>query len=206
MGNGINKGNLDKMYSIPVTLNMLKEIKSQGIKPEHIRQFIKNYGKDAGGMPKIRSDDWRRLRDILIQNPALQLIGQINSGKSHLVKKLIENDKSRVYIMLDSHGEYDLPVVHQITHDLKESVKLSLPKEPVGIVAMFGMYKDLILRDRFPAHYVLVVEEAMKYEKKGLKVLVAECRKFIKPLIVNQSRLYDFCPAIQTVPYHQFKY
>ena len=84
-----NNGNLDKMWSVPVTGDMLRHIKKKGIKPEHVREFFRNYGKDKKDMPQIGSWDWRRLRDLLDRNPAIQLVGQINAGKTHLVKSLV---------------------------------------------------------------------------------------------------------------------
>ena len=198
-------GNLDKNYSVPMSMDMLIDLKKKGIKPEHVREFIRNYGKDKKDMPQVMSSDWRKMRDLLERNPAIQLVGQINAGKTHLVKLLVENDKNRVYIVLDSHNEFDLPEINQLTTQLQESCKLSLPKEPIGAVAMFEMYKDLLRREKFPAHYILVIEEALRYEKKGLKVVLAECRKFIKVLAIMQERVYTFCPACEVVPYNKFQ-
>jgi hypothetical protein len=201
----MSRGKLDKMYSVPMTMDMLIETRQKGIKPEHLREFIRNFGKDTSSKPKIHSDDWRKLRDMLERNPALQVVGQIGAGKTHLVKSLIKNDRNRVYIILDSHNEFDLPEINQLNSNLEESSKLSLPKEPIGAVAMFNMYKDLIRREKFPAHYVLVIEEALRYENKGLKVLLAECRKFIKVLAIMQEHVYTFCPACEIIPYNQFQ-
>jgi hypothetical protein len=196
---------LDKNHSISLSESLKHMVVQKGIKPENFREFIKNYGSQNGGMPRIQTSDWRKLRDVLQNNPALQLVGNINSGKSYLVRKLIENDKNRVYIVLDSHNEFDLPEINQLNTTLQESSKLTLHKEPVAALSMFSMYADMIRREKFPAHYVLVIEEAMRYENAGLKVLLAECRKFIKVMAIMQQKLYNFCPAIETIPYNKFQ-
>lgn len=194
----------DISWSIALNKELQQQVIEKGIKPDHIRNFIREF--ETNGNSAIPSNDWRSLKHILKRMPSLQLVGDIGSGKTHLTKTLIQNDNDHIYIVLDSHDEYvDLPGIQQITSDLKSSCRIIVPKLPESAIAMFGVYKNLITNNTFPANYVLVIDEAFRYKKAGIKNLLAESRKFIKVLAVTQESLAEYCPKAKVKPYIEYK-
>jgi hypothetical protein len=180
----------------------LKQLFRDGkVTPEDVRRFLKNF-KESEGIP---SNDWQALSEVLDTVPSLQLVGDIGAGKSYLVKQLVHHDKKRVYIVLDAHNEYpELPSVNNIVPEQTVSARIELPKMPEGAMGMFTVYKGLVTNRVFPPNFVLVVEEALRYENVGLKNLLAESRKFIKVVAVMQEKPYDFCPSVKVKPHKPF--
>lgn len=196
---------IDKIWPIGLNEEQHIIVAQKGIKPEHIRHFIDNF-EQRNGLKRIDSGDWRELRSILERVPSLQLVGDVGSGKTHLARSLIENDKDHIYIVLDAHEEFThLPEEHQILPSITKNCRIKLPEQPAGAVGMFKVYYNLIMNNAFPANFVLVVEEAMRYKDTGIKNLLAEARKFIKVLTLNQELLVDFVPHITVKPYNQYR-
>lgn len=206
MGRKLGKNTkISKIWPIGLTESQHLVVAKKGIKPEHIRHFIDTF-EERNGLKQIRSNDWRELRSILERVPSLQLVGDIGSGKTFLTRSLIENDKGHVFIVLDAHNEFGhLPLEHQILPSIARSCRIKLPDQPEGAIGMFKVYYNLIMNNTYPAHFVLVVEEAMRYKNTGIKNLMAEARKFIKVLALSQEQLVDFCPHINVKPYNQYR-
>ena len=191
-------------WPIGLTEKQLIKVRKDGLTPAIMRAFIDNYGRGDITDPEkwIRSDDWERLKSLLEDKPSLQLVGDVESGKTFLASLLIRHDSEHVFIVLDAHNEFSfLPEVNTITHDLTGSCRIKLPDQPAGAVGMFSVYYNLIMNQIFPKHYILVVEEALRYKDTGIKNLLAEARKFIKVLAVSQEQLVDFVPDVKVVPY-----
>lgn len=202
----VKKVKLSKQYNFAVSEEQKRKAAQKGIKPEHFRAFIEKFGKEENGKNMIRSDEWRRLRDIIVKSPSLNIVGDINSGKTYLVKELIKNDRNHVYIILDAHNEFDyLPEINNITPDLKETCRIKLPDAPMGSIGMFNVYYNLITNNRFPAHFCLICEEALRYKDAGIKNLMAESRKFLKIIAVSQEQLVDFCPIVHVENYNKVR-
>jgi hypothetical protein len=194
-----------KRYGFALTEEQQQQLVKKAIKPENFRQFIETYGNE-NEETKIKSTEWKRLREIMDRVPSLQLVGDVGSGKSWLVRDLISQDKNHVFIVLDAHDEYsDLPVVNSITTDIKESCRIKLPDQPAGAVGLFAVYYNLIMNQQFPKHFLLVVEEALRYKNSGIKNLMAESRKFLKVLCVAQEKLVSYVPSITVEPYNTIR-
>jgi hypothetical protein len=187
--------------------SLKKSIKEKGIASEDFRFFVHDYGKIDEEDQQIMSGDWKKLKALLGWNPSLQLIGNINSGKSHLTSELIKNDKDHVYIVLDSHNDFPfLDSTNQISDDITESCRLILPESLAPAVATFSLYQSILTSKKWPNNYIVIVEEALRFKESGIKNLLAECRKFVKVLAISQALLVDFCPMVKVRPYHQFRY
>ena len=193
-----------KSIKFRVTEEQLIMAAQKGMKPEHFRAYVENFGIGSEGKKIIKSSEWKRLRDILDKTPSLNLVGDVNSGKTYLAKQLIANDRNHVYIVLDAHDEYDeLPVVTAITADIKSHCRIKLPDAPEGAIGMFRVYYNLIMNQQFPKHFILVVDEALRYKKAGITNLLAESRKFLKILAISQERLVSFVPSIFVENYNR---
>ena len=193
-------------WDIRLTQKQKESVYLKGIKAEHIRHFIENFDKDKIGAKKINSSDWRRLMDIIDRTPSLQLCGNIAAGKTFLVKNLIQKDTSRIYIVMDSHHEFtELEEVRNITMDLKKSCRLVMPDNPEGAKGMFKVYYNLVMNSKFPSSYILIIEEALRYQESGLTNLLAEARKFIFVLAITQQKIVNFCPAVEVDPYVKYQ-
>lgn len=191
-------------WPIGLTDDQYRMVVMKGIRPEHVRSFIERYGELTRSV--IKSSEWRRLKQIIDRVPSLQVVGDVGSGKTFMVSELVKNDKDHIYLVLDSHNEYDwLPVVNNLTPDCKESVRIKMPEQPEGAVGMFGVYYNLIMNNQFPKHFVLVVDEALRYKEKGIKNLLAESRKFLKVMAITQEKLAEFTPSIDVEPYVKYK-
>ena len=205
-GNHKGKAKLTKVWPIGLSEEQMLLVAKKGVRPEHVRHFIENFSKGQEKAKRIPSSDWKELRSIISRTPSLQLTGDINSGKTYLVRSLIQNDRDHIYIVLDAHQEFEfLPEVTQITADLKNSVRVKLPEQPQGAIGMFNVYYNLIMNSQFPKHFVLVVEEALRYKEVGIKNLLAEARKFLYVLAITQEKLVDFCPSIEVEPYNHVR-
>ena len=202
-----NKTNkMREHWDIRLTQKQKESVYLKGIKAEHIRHFIENFDKDKIGAKKINSSDWRRLMDIIDRTPSLQLCGNIAAGKTFLVKNLIQKDTSRIYIVMDSHHEFtELEEVRNITMDLKKSCRLVMPDNPEGAKGMFKVYYNLIMNSKFPSSYILIIEEALRYQESGLTNLLAEARKFIFVLAITQQKIVNFCPAVSVDPFVKYQ-
>jgi len=199
-----HKAKISRMWHFGLTAEQFVKAREKGIKPEHLRQFVETFKTEVSNT--IDSSDWKRLRSVIERTPSLQLTGDVGSGKTFLVTELIKNDKNHVYIVLDAHNEFDfLPEITTITPDLKESHRIQLPKQPQGAIGMFNVYYNLIMNQQFPRHYVVVIEEALRYKNNGILNLLAESRKFLFVLAVTQELLTDFCPRIKVEPYNEFR-
>lgn len=199
------KQKYDKNISIRVNHDLLVKAAKKGIKPEHFRAFIEKFGNNGDATKNIiKSSEWKRLRDIMDKTPSLNIVGDINSGKTYLSKQLISNDKNHIFIVLDAHNEYEeLPIVTSINTDLKQSSRIKLPEQPSGAVGMFSVYYNLIMNNQFPKHFVLIVDEALRYKDAGIKNLIAESRKFLKVMAISQEQLVDFCPVLFVENYNK---
>lgn len=196
---------LTKRASFRCTTEQHQNIAIKGIKPEYFRKFVDDFGNHEEDV-KIPSSDWRRLKSIIERTPALQLVGNIGSGKTHLTKLLIQNDKDHIYIVLDAHKEYDwLDEVNQITTELNKNVRIRLPDQPEGAVGMFKVYYNLLMNSQFPKHFVLIVDEALRYKDAGIENLLAEARKFLFVLAVSQRQIVEFAPSVKVEPYNKIR-
>jgi hypothetical protein len=194
-------------HTFRLTEKLKTDITEKGISSEDFRFFIHDYGKIDEEDQQIMSGDWQKLKALLGWNPSLQLIGNINSGKSHLTAELIKNDKDHIYIVLDSHNDFPfLPSINQISDDIKESSRLILPKSLAPAVATFSLYQSILTSREWPENFIIIVEEALRFKNNGIDNLIAECRKFVKILVISQAMLVDFCPMVKVRPYHQFRY
>jgi hypothetical protein len=200
------KRKYDKTYGFACSEEHKIKIAQKGLKPENFRQFIEKFGTDENGKNTIKSSEWKRLRDIMEKTPSLNVVGDINSGKTFLAKQLISQDKNHIYIVLDAHNEYDtLPIINTINTDIKESCRIKLPDQPAGAVGMFSVYYNLIMNNQFPKQFVLIVDEALRYKEAGIKNLIAESRKFLKIMAISQEQIVDFCPTINVENYNKIR-
>lgn len=197
-------------YVEKITIRVNQDLKikaaKKGLKPENFRAFIENYGNEENKKNIIKSSEWKRLKDILIKVPSLQLIGDVGAGKSYLTAQLIKNDKDHIYIVLDSHKGYEfLPKIHQINPIIKHSSVLEMNKMDDAAGLNFKMYKTLIQYDTYPKNFVLVVDESLRYIDHGIINMLAESRKFLKVLAVTQKRIVDFVPEIHVENYNKIR-
>jgi len=196
----VKKPKMSVMYPILLTKQLQRIKREKNITAEDFRRFIKSFDKSEIG---IKSDDWQTLRDILEKSPSLQLVGNIGAGKSYLVKQLVSNDKKHVYIVMDAHNEFeDLETYTTIPDRFEGNIRIKLPKEIAAAKPMFDINLNLLVGRKYPDHYVVVVEEAIRYKDIGLRNLMAESRKFIKVLAVMQELSFDFCPSLRVIPYN----
>lgn len=144
----------------------------------------------------IKPDEWQKILDLLKKDAAIQVIGDLQEGKTTAIRNLIQSDKSRIYVVLDSQKEYDLPETNQIK-DLTESSRIDLPHQVMGAKGMFKMWTGVFMSEKLPENYVLVVENALIYLDSGLEELASEANRFIKTIIIAPRRLFDFCPAVK---------
>lgn len=199
----IDKGKqkLNLRWPIALSEEHWSKVVQKNIKPEHIRHFIENFDNYTKTKHKVLgSNDWQRLSKILDKVPSLQIYGKVGSGKSHLVKQLISNDKNHRYIVIDSHSEYtELPNNQSIVTNFESNYRLQMQKEQEAAKTMFGVYYNLLLQD-FDEDVIIVIEEARRY-RKYVKQLLAESRKYVKIIAVTQEVLADFAPVIEVKPF-----
>ena len=207
MGKIQKRAKFTKTWGFACTQQQVLQLVQKGIKPEHFRSFIENFGKEEGnGIKKIKSSDWKELKAIIERTPSLFVAGNVGSGKSFLLKELVKNDTDHIYIVLDAHKEFEfLPEINTITPNLKESSRIRLPDQPNAAVAMFSVYHNLIMNGTFPKNFVLVIEEALRYQESGIKNLLAEARKWLYVIAVSQEIFVDYIPAIKVIPYTNYK-
>lgn len=200
MAEHTQKVQFDRTFSMRLSQEHERKMIQKGIKPEHLRRFIEEYG--GSERKTFRSHEWRELRDWLKLQPSLQLVGNIGSGKTYITRQLIEHDNNNIYIVLDAHNEYEhLPQIHAITPDLQNSCRLVMPEQPAGALGLFQVYYNMIMNRKFPANYILVIDEALRYKEAGIKNLLAETRKFLKCLAITQEILLETCPVSYVAPY-----
>jgi len=176
------------------------------VDPALLEELLKRTGKRTlnealkvllgrNGTDRIRSGDWKTLKERLFSSPSLQVVGDVGSGKTYTVKELIRNDPEHVYIVFDAHNEYDfLPRADSITDGFSESVRVVLPPQPAAAKGVFPLYVNQILTRKWPDRYVFVVEEALRYPE--VIGLLAESRKFARVLTVSQRKVVEFVPAV----------
>ena len=163
-----------------------------------LRELMLNDLKGSANIPNVKRDDIECLKKMIFEDDCpIQLIGDVRIGKTTSVQKLIKSDKEHIYIVFDSHNEYDLPEVQMISDDLKHNCKISLPKQISACRGLFPVYENQILSKKFPEKYVVIIEEANRFRE--IKELLREGRKFIKVIAVCQESLGTFCPRIEVV-------
>jgi len=154
-------------------------------------------GEREGKERKVKSGDWITLKENL--DSCLQVVGDIGRGKTYTIKELIRNDKEHIYIVFDSHREYDfLPRVEIISPEIKQSSRVEMPKEVSASRGLFPVYVNQILSRKWPDNFVFVIEEAHRY-KEEVKLLLSESRKFAKIIAVNQEPLVNYTPIVRIV-------
>ena len=90
-----------------------------------------------------------------------------------------------------------MPEVKSINGDFTSSCRVILPKEPVMAKAQFTYLSQLLFKP-FPSNTVIIIEESLRFPN-AVKGLLAECRKFVKILSVQQEALCDYVPVIHVI-------
>lgn len=164
-----------------------------------IRDFVETKISDKDGKPTntIDRNDLSGLISLVFKNDKpVQIIGSVGVGKSTTIKNLIRFDKDHVYVVFDSHNEYDfLPTIQTLTNNLTESARIPLPKEIAGARGLFSVHFNQILSGKWPDNYVIVLEESDRF--KETVTLLKECRKFVKVLAVMQEPKGSFTDRVE---------
>ena len=196
------KERLTHRFEVLLDDSLIKLKKKHRLKPHHVRDFIETYDNNGTA---IESEDWQQLRKVLKRSPSLQLFGDIGAGKTHLVKQLVKRDRTHLYIVIDSHDEYEHLKGYTIVPDeINGNIRVRLNSQIEAAKPMFMVNMNAIIGRKFPDNYVLVVEEALRYKDVGLRNLMAESRKFIKVLAVMQEKTFDFCPGVKVTPFQSY--
>jgi len=165
---------------------------------ERLREFILNDLKLEHDVVTVNRDDLEGLRRLIFNNDKpIQLTGKVGVGKTTSIKRLIESDDEHIYIVFDCHDEYDLPEIQTLTTNLTQSSRIKMPKQISASQGLFPVYFNQILSRKYPENYVIVIEEAHRYEET--RVLLKEARKFVKLIAILQEPIGDFCPIIKVV-------
>lgn len=162
-----------------------------------IRDFVEGKITGKDGLPSIDRNDLAGLKALIFKsgNP-VQIVGDVGIGKSTTLKNLIQQDNEHVYIVFDSHNEYDfLPTIQTLTNNLMESSRIALPKEISASRGLFTVHFNQILSQRWPDNYVIVLEESDRFRET--KTLLKEGRKFVKILAVMQEPKGDFTDKVE---------
>ena len=164
-----------------------------------VRELILKELNGTSNEVMIKKLDWKALQKIVFADDVpIQVVGNVGIGKSLTVKELIKNDKSHVYIVFDAHNEYDfLPEIQMISQEIKQSLRVVLPKQVSASIGLFPVYANQILSQKWNDNFVFVIEEAHRYPES--KLLLKEARKFCKLITVSQEPLVDFCPVVKIV-------
>jgi hypothetical protein len=164
-----------------------------------LRELILQSLNGTSNEVMVKKLDWQGLYKIVFADDVpIQIVGNVGIGKSLTVKELIKNDKSHIYIVFDAHNEYDfLPEVQMISHEIKQSSRIVLPKQVSASIGLFPVYANQILSQRWNPNFVFVVEEAHRYAET--KLLLKEARKFCKLITISQEPLVDFCPVVKVI-------
>jgi type II secretory pathway predicted ATPase ExeA len=166
---------------------------------ERLRQLIEQDMKEIAGIPKVNRNDVQKLKEMIFQNSLpIQICGFVGIGKTTIIQRLIKEDKQHVYVVLDCHNEYSfLPEIFAITNDLKESCRIKMPKQVSAARAIYNLYHNQILSQKWPENFVIVIEEAHRYSQ--VKELLKEARKFVKVIAICQEPIGNFCPIVEIV-------
>jgi hypothetical protein len=164
-----------------------------------VRELILKELNGTSNEVMIKKLDWKALEKIVFADDVpIQVVGNVGIGKSLTVKELIKNDKSHIYIVFDAHNEYDfLPEIQMISQEIKQSLRVVLPKQVSASIGLFPVYANQILSQKWNDNFVFVIEEAHRYPES--KLLLKEARKFCKLITVSQEPLVDFCPVVKIV-------
>jgi hypothetical protein len=164
-----------------------------------VRELILKELNGTSNEVMVKKLDWQGLYKIVFVNDVpIQIVGNVGIGKSLTVKELIKNDKSHVYIVFDSHNEYDfLPEVSIISQEIKQSSRIVLPKQVSASIGLFPVYANQILSQKWNPNFVFVIEEAHRYPES--KLLLREARKFCKLITISQEPLVEFCPVVRVI-------
>ena len=147
---------------------------------------------------RVSRNNLSLFRKIVLEDGLpIQVCGNVGIGKSTLMKKLIETTNGRVFVVFDSHNEYDLPVVQTITDDLSQPCKVVLPEQPSAAKGLFPLYANQILSRRWPTNFCFIIEEAHRY--KDARLLLREGRKFTKVVTVSPEPLIKSCKVVRVV-------
>lgn len=164
----------------------IRELITQSISPN-----------EADGTEMVSRSKPLELLDIVTDVPALQIIGDIGIGKSTMVKRMIEADTKHVWIVIDSHNEYDGVPINSISKDITQNSILKLPKQTAGAKGVFSVYHNQILSEKLPEHFIIVIDEAHRYPE--VKELLKESRKFVKIITITPEPLGMFCKVVKVI-------
>ena len=190
---------------------MRKRLLNFWIDKETLQKFKAKYKNISARIRELIESDLNNNSEIIVQRDNLalfrnlifedelpiQVYGNVGVGKSSIVKKLIENTSDKVFVVLDSHNEYDLPTIQTIPDNLKKSVRILLPEQPSAAQGIFNLYANQILSRKWPDNYCFVIEESHRY--KETKLLLREGRKFAKLITISPDPLVSFCKCIRIV-------
>jgi len=190
---------------------MKKRLLNFWIDKETLLKFKARYKNISARIRELIESDLNNNSEIIVQRDNLamfrnfifeddlpvQVCGNVGVGKSSIVKKLIENTNDKIFIVLDSHNEYDLPTIQTIPDNLKKSVRILLPEQPSAAQGIFNLYANQILSRKWPDSYCFVIEESHRY--KETKLLLREGRKFAKLITISPDPLVSFCKRIRIV-------
>lgn len=163
---------------------------------EALRSFVK---REIEGISEVNREDINILRTLILSNPSSQVYGNIGIGKTHVMKKLIQSDNEHIYIVIDSHNEYDfLSEITTVNKDVKQSSRIIMPKNENEAQPRFNysLYSDIV-REKLPDNFIIVVDEAHRYPKA--KKLLMEARKFVRVVTISPEPLGSFCPSVEIV-------
>jgi signal recognition particle GTPase len=165
---------------------------------ERLRQLIKSDLNSVKEIPKVNRNNIETLKQLIFHddNP-IQIVGYVGVGKTTCMKRIIESDSKHIFIVLDAHDEYNLSEIQSITVDLKNSVRIKMPKQVSASRGLYPVYHNQILSQKWPENFVIVIEEAHRYPQ--VKELLKEARKFVKVIAICQEPIGNFCPIVEIV-------
>jgi hypothetical protein len=182
---------MKKLITIRIEPEIWEEFKRKYEKvglSSKVRELILRELNGNSNEVMVKKLDWRSLQKIVFADDLpYQIVGNVGAGKSLTVKELIKNDKSRIYVVFDSHGEYNLPEIQMISQEIKQSSRIVLPKQVSASIGLFPVYANQILSQRWNSNFVFVIEEAHRYAES--KLLLKEARKFCKLITISQEPL-----------------
>jgi len=164
-----------------------------------LKQLMENSLNNGSDTKLIQRDNITGLIKMINEAPALNLSGNTGVGKTTMIKNLIKNDSSHVFIIIDSHSEYldlGLPAITSITPEVLQSSRVVLPTQSSGAKGLMSVYTQQLLSTKFPDTHILIVEESHRYK---IAELMKESRKYIKVIAVSPERVYNFCDSVKVI-------
>lgn len=187
-----------KIFNFRIEENILKELKKKYRNVSgKLRELIKRDLKGSGEQLLLKRNDWKGLKKLIENSPALQIYGDIGIGKTTLMKKIIKNDGNHIYVVFDAHQEYGLLYTDSISKKLRRSSGIKLPKQVAGAKGVFPLYVNQILSKKWSNKFIFVVEEAHRYN--SMSGLLSEARKFAKVISISQDRLVPYVPSVKII-------